>query len=154
MSKNKRGITPLIATFLLITFAVALGVVIRNFGRAQVEETAECAIDIGLHFAEIDGKQQICYDAVKNALKFTVENGINTKVEGLVVNVIGVEKAETYELEDAQIVRAGTYLAHLQYETISGGAIRQVKITPKITFEEQEQICVEKALIVEQVEDC
>ena len=66
---NKRGIAPLIATLLLISFAVAVGVVIMNFGRAQVELEAQCAIDIGLRLAKIGGSQDICYDSTKKNIK-------------------------------------------------------------------------------------
>lgn len=151
---RKRGITPIMATFLLISFAVALGVVIMNVGRAQVEEEAECSIEVGLHFAEIEGMQQICYDSVRKALTFTVENGVNVPVEGLVVNVIGTDRAESYELNDAKMVRAGTFLAHLQFSTPTGGVVRQVKITPKVILVDEEQICVDKALVTETVRDC
>ena len=55
---NKKAISPIIATLLLISFAVALGVVIMNFGRAQVELEAQCAIEIGLDLAEVEGEKE------------------------------------------------------------------------------------------------
>jgi len=151
---RKKGITPLMATFLLISFAVAVGVVIMNFGRAQVEQQAECAIDINLKFSKISNQDQICYDASKKDIAFTVENGINIKVEGLILNTIGSQKADSLELNDAKIGKAGVYLGHMKYDKAVSGDMKQLKITPKVTMYDQEQICTEKALVVENLRAC
>ena len=151
---NTKGITPLMTTILLISFAVAVGVVIMNFGRASVEEESECSVDPQIQLSNITGKLQICYDFVGKALTFTVENGAVSPVQGLVVNVIGTEKAHTFEINDAKMPRAGSYIAKLQYDFAVGKAIRQVKITPKIRLQDKEEICVDKAVIVEDIKGC
>ncbi|PIN75211.1 hypothetical protein COV17_04080 [Candidatus Woesearchaeota archaeon CG10_big_fil_rev_8_21_14_0_10_36_11] len=154
LRKDKEGITPLMATLLLISFAVALGVVIMNFGRAQVESEAQCPIDVGLKLAIVAGKEEVCYNTAKKDFSFTIENGVNIKVEGLIVNIIGTQKAETFELNDAKIPKAGTYIGHVKYDSKSAGTIRQVKISPKVVMYDEEQICVEKALILENIRGC
>jgi len=151
---DKRGISPIIATLLLISFAVAIGIVVMNFGRAQVELEAECAIDIGFKFSNIGGKQQICYNPARKDIAFTIENGVNININGLIVNVIGTEKAETFELNNAKIGKAGIYVGHLRYDNLVSGQIRQIKISPKVILFDAEQICVEKALIIEQIRNC
>ena len=151
---DKRGIAPLVATLLLISFAVALGVVIMNFGRAQVELEAQCAIDIGMKFSNIGGQQQVCFDAASKKLSFTIDNGVNIKVEGLIVNIIGTQKAETYELNDAKMGKAGIYVGNVAYDQATVGNIRQLKITPKVILYDEEQICVEKSLTIENVRPC
>ncbi len=151
---NKKGIAPLVATLLLISFAVALGIVIMNFGRAQVELEAQCPINIGLQLAQVAEKDEICYDQTKKDLSFTIENGVNIKVEGLIVNIIGTQQAESFELNNAKIGKAGNYLGHVNYDFVSGGNIRQVKITPKVMLYDSEQICIEKALVIEDVPAC
>lgn len=45
MRNNKKGVSPLIATVLLIAFAVALGAIVMNWGRAYVEDTQDFARD-------------------------------------------------------------------------------------------------------------
>jgi len=150
---DKKGITPLMATFLLISFAVAVGVVVMNLGRAQVESEAECPVNIGLEFSVISGEDQICYDAGKNDLSFTLENGINTDVNGLVVNIIGAERAETFEI-NSKIIKAGVYLGHVNYDSSVSGEIRQVKISPKVTLYDEEEVCVDQALVVENIKPC
>lgn len=151
---DKKAISPLIATLLLLSFAVALGVVIMNFGRAQVELEAQCPIDIGLRFAEIGEEQQICYDDAKKEVSFIVENGVNIKVSGMIVNTISSEKAETKELPEAKMAKAGSYMGHIPYDTAVNGEFRQMKITPKINLYDEEQICLEKSLVVEKLPSC
>lgn len=145
---KKRGIAPLVATLLLVSFAIALGVTIMNFGRAQVELEATCPIDIGLEFSG----DPICFDG--KTIHFNIENGVNIKIEGIFVNVIGSKKAETFDLSDAKIARAGNYQGHIPFSADTGGDIRQVKISPKVTFYDKEQICNKKGLVVETIKSC
>lgn len=152
--KEKKGITPLMATLLLISFAVAVGVVVMNFGRAQVEDNAQCSIEIGLKFSQVGGAEQFCLDKSKNQLFMVLENGVNIKVEGLVVNLIGTKQAKTYDLGDAKIEKAGTYLKYLPYSFDEIGELRQIKIVPKVNMYDSELICQEKALVMEKVRDC
>lgn len=144
----------MVATLLLIAFAVALGVVIMNFGRAQVELEAQCTINIGLKFSQIGGAEQFCLDRTKKQLFFVVENGVNIKVEGLVANIIGKKKALTYDLGDAKIEKAGTYMKYVPYDIEEIGELRQIKIVPKVNMYDEELICQEKAIILEKVRDC
>jgi len=151
---DKRGIAPLIATMLLISFAVSLGMVVMNFGRAQVELQAQCAIDINMKISEIAGKQEVCLDAAKQELKFTIENGVNIKVEGLLVNIIGSERAETFELDDAKMTKSGIYLGRVPYDASASGTIRQIRFTPKVILYDTVEVCAEKSLIFENIGVC
>lgn len=145
---------PLVATLLLIAFAIALGVVIMNFGRAQVEMEAQCTINIGLKFSVVGGEEQFCLDRSKNQLFFIVENGVNIKVEELVVNIIGTKQALTHELADAKIEKAGTFMRYVPYDAGEIGDLRQIKIIPKVKMYDEELICQEKAIVLENVRDC
>lgn len=150
---KRKGITPLMAGLLLLSFAVAVGVVVMNLGKAQVEEDAVCPLRIGLHAAVISDKEQLCYNAGSKQFSFTVENGVNTAVTGLVVSVIGTGKAETAEFSDT-IAKAGSYVGQVAYDSQAAGEIRQVKITPTMRVQEEELICPEEAIVVEGVREC
>ncbi|MBI2146450.1 hypothetical protein HYU22_03855 [Candidatus Woesearchaeota archaeon] len=148
---DRKAITPLMATFLLISFAVAVGVVIMNLGRAQVDENAQCAVDIGMGLASIGGVEQLCYDQTSKTLKFTVENGVNIKITGLIVNIIDEQKAESFEF-NTPIIKAGNYLGSVKYNAL--GSLKQVKISPKVLLHEKEEICTEQALVTENIHPC
>lgn len=151
---DKTGITPLMAALLLISFAVAVGVMIMNFGRAQAESEAVCPLNIEMKLAEVGGVEQLCYDSGKNDLTFTVENGVNINVEGLIVNIIGTQKAETFEINDAKMGKAGVYLSHIAYDNSASGDIRQIKISPKVLLYDNEEICTDQAIVFESAASC
>src|SRR3989344_3157546 len=133
---NKKAITPLMVTLLLVSFAVAVGVVVMNIGQAQVEEGAVCPVDIGFVFSS------------------TVENGINANIEELLVNIIGEEKAAASPLSDAKMTRAASYVGKVNFDTSVNGNIRQVKISPTVLLKGVPEICVDQALVVENVPNC
>ncbi len=139
-------------TILLVSLAVAVGVVVMNLGRAQVEEAAECAIDVGMRFVYIGEEEQFCLSG--DRLVFTVENGINANVEGVIVSVIGSERAETFELNEAKMGKAGTYVGKVKFDPSIGGGIRQVKLTPRILALDGEIICPAQALVREDIRNC
>lgn len=151
---NRKAITPLMITMLLISFAVAVSTGITRFGEAQLEEGAECAIETKLTLSTIGGKEQLCYNAAAKKISFTVENGLNINIDGLLANVIGSEKADTFDLNNAKMTKAGSYVGNLPYNTVVNGQIRQIKLTPKIRTPEGEAICVEQAIIREEVPAC
>jgi len=141
-------------SFLLVSFAVAVGVVVMNLGSAQIEDGAECAMNIGMRFSQISGTEQVCYDAGKKIFSFSVENGVNINVNGIVVNIIGTQKAESFELNEGKMGKAAVYLGRVPYDTAASGEIRQVKISPKIVPVDQEQVCIDQAIVVESVKPC
>ena len=153
MQTNK-GITPLMISFLLVSFAVAVAVVVMNLGRAEAEAAAECAVEVGLRFSAIGGEEQVCYDAAKKIFSFSVENGVNINVEGIVVNIIGTQQADSFELNDAKMGKAAVYLGRVPYDTAVSGEIRQVKISPKIIPYDLEEVCIDQAFVIESVKPC
>ncbi len=151
---HKKGITPIMGGLLLVSFAVAVSVVVLNLGQAKVEDEASCPTEIALVFAKIAGKEQVCYNSANKEVKFTIENGVNVKVEGLILNVIGAQKAESKEFSDAKMGRAGNYLGSMPYDKTVSGEIKQIKITPIVIFSEAEQVCTDQSLVIESVSEC
>lgn len=149
---SKKAITALMITVLLVSGAVAVGAVVMKSGSAQVEESAGCATTVGLKISKIGGKDQVCTDGKK--LTFTVENGVNIKVDGLLVNAIGAQAAASGELNKIELGKAGVYKGSIDYDTAAKGAVQQVKIIPKVVPYDAEIICTEQALVVESVGAC
>jgi len=151
---KKKGITPLMITLLLISFAVAVGFVVMNFGAAAAEDQAICPIEVGLKLAVIGGQDQLCYNQASKEIAFTLENGINIKVDGLVFNAIGNKKAESFELTEAKMIKAGNYMGNVPYDASVDGELQQIKITPVVVLYEESEICTEQALILENIRTC
>jgi len=154
LKMNKKAITPLMIGFILVSFAVAVASGVMNFAKAEVEDQASCAIDINMKWAVIGGKEEICFNQATKEVKFTIENGVNIKVEGLVVNIVGTKGSESKELNEAKIIKAGNYFGNVGYNYNTVGDIRQIKFIPKVIFSETEEVCAEKALVVENIRNC
>ena len=150
---NKRGVAPLVATIFLIILAVALGVVVMNFGRAQIEEAAQCPVNIGLKFVELNNQKQICQDKTNNQIYFIVENGKNIEIESMRIRAIGSNAILVTDVSD-RVERLGTLLKYLDFEYSKYGDLKQVKLTPKVSLYGQEEFCEEQSIVLENVREC
>jgi len=151
---GKRGIAPLLATALLIVLAIGLGVVVMNFGRAQIEVAAQCSVDIGLKAVALGGRQQLCLDRATDQLFFIVENGKHLPIESLRLRVIGEKAILAQDLESSRIDKEGTLLMYVPYPFAQYGQIRQVRLTPQVSLYDEVISCAEQALTIENVRDC
>lgn len=88
--RNKKGISPLIATVLILGFTVALAAIIMVWGtrfttgmQKQTEETAntqmKCATDVNFKISNV------CVVPGSGGYKVVIENNGNTKLDNLIV---------------------------------------------------------------------
>ncbi|MFT7615986.1 MAG: flagellin-like protein [Candidatus Woesearchaeota archaeon] len=135
---NKRGVSPLIATVLLIAFAVSLGAVIMNLGADLAHNACSTA---SIEVKEVGGKARICVDDASKELKITVEN-TGEALNGLKISIIGqsvVNEDIVVDLEPTDI----------HVETISIGDIGfvdAVTVTPVIVEEEDITYCSDHSI--------
>ena len=154
---NKRGVSPLIATILLLIFAIGLGVIVMNWGRAQVEAASKCTIDTGLTVVELNNIPEICYAGAgeKGYIHFIVENGPHIDIAALQIRVIGTKKV--YNTEIKEPIQVGySLLKDIPYNFNQFGKIRQIKISPKVILypDEAPILCPEQAIIIEDIRSC
>ena len=143
---GKRGVSPLIATVLLIAFAVALGAVVMNWGRSfvqqqtdQAEKTTQtklgCSLRVSLKIAEIDSTPQICYggggDTGYIEIRLNNEDESNA-IKGLSISVSGEKNTYNNDTINTTIpVGLSAYL-NMSYSYTSYGKIKSVRIVPSI----------------------
>ena len=154
---NKKAISPIIATVILLVIAIGLGVVAMNWGRAYLETSSTCAIDTGMDVVRVNNIPQVCYMTGENGyIRFLVENGPNIDIERLQLRAIGRKQVYTTELENSTMPMAGSYLGIVPYNSILFGDLRQLKITPEILVYENQPpvICPEQGLIIENIGKC
>lgn len=147
MMKNKRGISPLIATVLLIAFAVALGAVVMSWGKAYVtmddtERVACSKAELKIHEIE---KPELSFSRTGNYINFMVDNTGGIDIKGVRIWVIGEKKNLITNIEEE--IRQGYPLRKkLDYNFGIYGSIKEVNFIPKILVEGEDVVCTNQAL--------
>ena len=147
MVLNRKAVSPLIATVLLIAFAIALGAIVMNWGKSWVEEemesgqeefyaSKECDRDIQLGIKSIGNRPQLCYsyNGDNLTIDFMIYNGGPRTVEGIRVIAYGsngsinqTTKAEA--LENTSIAPGGSLKDDASFLVDTGdlGTLAQVE---------------------------
>lgn len=151
---NKKAVSPLIATVLLIAFAVALGAVVMNWGRSYVESTAAyaeeksdlqivCSRDINLRFND-NIQNYLCYNVTgdlenESDVYFIVENAGTIDIEELQVSLIGDAGVHVVELDELNgtldigyVYRGNVSWTNGTDDPAGIGSIQEIKIVPSI----------------------
>ncbi|MEM4337123.1 MAG: archaellin/type IV pilin N-terminal domain-containing protein [Candidatus Woesearchaeota archaeon] len=163
--KSKKGVSPLIATVLLIAFAVALGAVVMNWGRTYVEDTArfareksdleiKCSSDVKLDFLKIKDVKHICYylDGSNVKVNFTIENIGKLDVYGLQVTVVGSKEVNTTEInleDESKVIKRARFYKNMSVPLGDIGTPSQIRIVPIIKIEGNKNPCPGTALVEE-----
>jgi len=158
LNMNKRGISPLVSTIVLIMISIGIGFVVMNWGRTQLGEGARCAVDAEMKVVKLNGVPQVCYSGSGESgfIKILIENGANVDVGSLLVTIIGSKQPYNIELKDSAIEKGYTLQKEVPYNFDLFGKVKQVKIAPKIiTYPgEPSLLCPEQSLIIAGVRPC
>lgn len=154
---NKRGLSPLVATILLIGFSIALGAIVMSWGKGFIEEKAEfvqgveaspleCS-KVGIKVIEIGNQPEICIEG--DTIKALIENGPVTidNIQARVVSASGISTTESIapgKIGKAQSVQA----------SFPGAGAKQVKLTPYIVINREKEYCTQKAITFENIRTC
>ncbi len=158
---NKKAISPLMATFLLISFSVGLGAVVMKWGQTYIEEKAEfvqgvretisSCESISFNIIQVSGVPQICYKG--NTVEIFIENGPNIALEGIHAQIVGTEGVSTQEsILPGRLKKTDAVKTAFSYPTV--GEIRQIKLTPRIMTGREVVFCSNNALVIEGVRTC
>ncbi|MBW2986491.1 hypothetical protein KY333_03915 [Candidatus Woesearchaeota archaeon] len=162
MLHSKKGVSPLVATILLILFSIVLGAVVMSWGEAYIEEKAEfvkgaqetvAGCDAAyINIIKVSGELEICYKD-DDILEVWIENGPTTELYDIHARIVGTEKATTRDSILIEPLRpADARKVMFRFEPV--GFIRQVKLTPIIMRAGTLTPCVQKAITVENVHPC
>ncbi len=145
---SKKGVSPLIATILLIAFAVALGSVVMNWGSNLYSNTDRCS-GVKIELKNI-GPYQVCYAGSGSAgyINFAMDNKGKQDINGFNIimtdttgqttifnlNDINVPKKTLFDKRDNQVV----------YDMSKYGQLANVEFTPKIKENSEVIVCDSK----------
>ncbi len=150
---NKKAISPLIATLLLIAFTVALGVMIMNFGKNIVDDYGDCkSIQVELD----DAPGSVCYLQDTSELSFTIVNKGKTDVSSFTIKTTnldehGEDRVKEFNVPDSAIKASETVSKTYPYSKPSS---LKLEFIPKILKKNQEEKCLAQAITIFTLENC
>ena len=150
MIRNKKAISPIIATLLLISFVVAITVLVSNLlflDEAAPEEIERCGGKDILRVISFSNNKDVCYTGVSIAgnIRLSLENRGDIPISKLGVTVFGTKTLQTTELRT--LISPGTpFREDIAYDFLKNGNIEGIRITPFVSSGETEYQCQESNL--------
>jgi len=139
--RNRRGVSPLIATIMLIAFAVALGAVVMQFGAGL--ESSSCGADIQI-IAE-----SACIGA--STIEVSVKNVGAADIGKLQFWVHGSDGAIKTQTSNVLLTRSSTDKTSVEYQKSAFGAPKKIEIIP---FLENGLQCEENKVVTTRIGSC
>ena len=126
---SKRGMSPLIATVLLIAFAVAMGVMIMNWS-AGIEGEGEESQDF-CNSISITTQKVACFK--DNKISFNIVNNGETKVDGLLLSSLADGTSIDIKVKDSSLIKGETLSKDVPF-LYTGGTV-ELEFVPLVVNE-------------------
>ncbi len=155
---SKKGISPLIATVLIVGLTIAMATAVMFWGRNLVESFQKdseltaatqlaCSQSVGLKV------KTLCYDGTN--IKISLENTNQQEISGFNLRLRGSNSDQiAHEPPNTILPSLGIKTFSIPHSMEIVGNIRAIDVIPKITFEEQSFFCTEKAISLEGISNC
>lgn len=156
---SKRGVSPLIATVLLISFAVALGSVVLNWGRnLDIAKPGDICTGANIKVRSVNNAEACYGGSGKNAyLQFVLDNDGNRDIDGLGIWVTGDKGTKLLDFNELSI-KKGELLdikdTSIKYDAEAYGNIQSIQFFPKIKDEGSMEICARSSIKVSNIQRC
>lgn len=155
----------MVATMLMIFFAVALGTVIMTWGTSYAaqqgdieEKTEEAIIKCDKFVLLRHTLADVCASSIKKRVTFTLKNEGQIPINGLKLVLIGQNNFETtvFDLDDVNFQAGEERVFNQNYDYARLGHLLQVEVHPKIFFRDsstQYHKCAQK-VVIEDIGKC
>jgi len=157
---NKKGISPLIATVLIIGFTIVVAAIVITFGTNIVKtttENTEVTSELALACQEILVKTRLTTELGAGSLRIAVDNGASKQLEGFVFRVYNTGETTVDVLDtnnpssglatdppgDYTIASNGIKTFVLDYNEVMVSTPVKVGVKPRITVSGQQKECDE-----------
>ena len=158
MFSSKKGVSPLIATILLIAFAVALGSVIMNWGlNLNLGKPSNKCDSVAVKIRSIDNFEA-CYGGSGKGgyINFILDNTGSADISGITILAIGEKGTMLFELQKA--IKIGSLFdkkdREVSYDFDAYGSIKQVQFIPKVTANQETDVCTKSLAEAEKIGAC
>jgi flagellin-like protein len=156
---DKRGVSPLIATVLLISFAVALGSVVLNWGRnLDTSNPGEACSDVSITLRSINDLQ-VCHAGTgqNGYINFIVDNLGNKNIDGLGIWITGEKGTDLLDFNEFSI-KVNELLSindrSVKYDFNTYGDIKDIQFFPKIKKESSLELCARSSVKADNIGPC
>lgn len=155
---QKKGVSPLIATVLLISFAVALGAVVMNWGRNIdiIKPDDKCA---GAEIKVRKTNYEVCFAGLGSGayINFIIDNTGSVDIDGLGIWIVGTKGTKFHDFDNIKI-KKGELLdikdKSINYDFNTYGDIKHVQFIPKIKSNDAIDICPKNAIKADLIDVC
>lgn len=143
--KGTRGISPLIATILLIAFAVALGSLVYSYIIVFQGGTGACTNWVSIDSAVKTADGELAYQIEGGQIVIDIRNSGNTEVSALIITYVGTE--DSIEVETTRGIGVGrSHRFRQDYDRATLGTILSIIVTPLYVRTQEELICNEASI--------
>ena len=156
---SKKGVSPLIATILLIAFAVALGSVVMNWGlNLDLGKSADNCRNIEIKLRDINSAEACFGGFGQNGyINFVIDNTGAADISGLAIWIEGDKGTSLFELDNIALKTGSLYDKkdkEVSYDFTAYGNIKQIQFIPKAKAEQTTEICSKNAVKTEKIGAC
>ena len=156
---SKKGVSPLIATILLIAFAVALGSVVMNWGlNLDLGKSADNCRNIEIKLRDINSAEACFGGFGQNGyINFVIDNTGAADISGLAIWIVGDKGTRLFELDNIALKTGSLYDKkdkEVSYDFTAYGNIKQIQFIPKAKAEQTTEICSKNAVKTEKIGAC
>ena len=155
---SKKGVSPLIATILLIAFAVALGSVIMNWGlNLNIGKENDICGKVEIKIRSLDA--EVCYSGfgANGYINFILDNTGSTDVNGLSIWIIGEKGTRLFDLDNIAFKKGILFDKRdmeVSYDFNVYGKIREVQFIPKTQSSKGQELCTTSAVKAQKIGIC
>ena len=159
MFSSKKGVSPLIATVLLIAFAVALGSVVMNWGlNLNLGKSADMCRNVEIKLRNID-VSEVCFGGFgpSGYINFIIDNTGTVDLSGLAIWIVGEKATRLFDLDKIMIAKGSLYDKkdkEVSYDFSIFGNIKQVQFIPKVKSGQSTEICPKNAIKADKIGIC
>lgn len=151
LKRGKKAISPLIATVLLIAFAVSIGTLIMNIGKDVLADVGDCT-DVKMEVQTINGRPLFCHDSDNDKINMMIKNtgGVDIKYIKLGITTADFNHEEI-NVDDSDFKAGKTLTKSIDY---SREGSFKTEIIPVITASGKETVCLDNAIVAETIGPC
>src|SRR3989344_4938301 len=159
MIRSKKGVSPLIATILLIAFAVALGSVVMNWGlNLNLGKSTDMCRNVEIKIRNID-VAEVCFGGFgpSGYVNFIIDNTGTIDISGLAIWIVGEKGTRLFDLDNILIAKGSLYDKkdkEVTYDFSAFGNIKQVQFIPKVKSGQSTEICPRNAIRADKIGVC